>query len=51
MIELGDKNKKDKAAKDWVESDESTDELVRKSFEAGDAEQDWDETKIDPNSK
>lgn len=38
-----DKNDKDKTAKDWVDTDEDTDELVKKSFEAGDADKDWDE--------
>jgi hypothetical protein len=43
---MGDK---DKAAKDWVEGDTDTDDLVKKSFEAGDADRDWDETQINPD--
>jgi hypothetical protein len=37
---------KDKAAKDWVAGTESTDDLVRKSFESGAADDDWESTEV-----
>jgi hypothetical protein len=41
---MGDKNK---SAKDWVDTDKSTDDLVKDSFESGAADKDWEETGSD----